>query len=363
MTITEPTPHNGQSSQANSILMRWVSELEQRSREATVLLELNEFLEAASSRLEAIDIVAAALERLFPGWSGMIGSVGDDHEAIRVQACWGGQRTEDLRFDLASCRALKTESDPPASSAATETTCDHFSDSSRASQQLCIPVSIQEKPVGLISLRLLAPKPGEPFLTSPAMTESRKNLLRIIADQLGLAIRDINARQTLGTLQGSRQLASFNNHLYLEEMLERELQSSRSARKPMSLVYFSLDMGDEKDVFALDTQSAKVLKKVGVILASSIRKDDSAAVAGSNLFVVVLKNTNEDQAMGVARRIRGLVGSLTDDGGEYRFAVPAIGLAVFPPDGSEPINPLAEAKRAFQAAQAEGSGMIHLLVC
>jgi diguanylate cyclase (GGDEF)-like protein len=131
----------------------------------------------------------------------------------------------------------------------------------------------------------------------------------------------------------------------------------------MSVVYFTLETGYESDGFGLDHESEKVLKKVGALLASSIRKDDSAAVAGSSFFVVVLKNTNADQAMSVVRRIQDRITHMSDFENGGAFSVPAIGLAVFPSDCSDRVKPLAEAERSYQAARAEGPGKIHLSVC
>jgi diguanylate cyclase (GGDEF)-like protein len=361
MTIPESTPRNGHDSQTNSILMRWVSELEQRSRESNAVLELNSQLNSASSTVEAYDVAANALERLFPGWTGYIGGCDWENQTVLIQSYWGREKPQETIFSIADCQALSSGDPHIFKLSDSPEPCQHFEYSPPASQQICQPISSHGQVYGLIALQLIMPKPGEPNLTSPAITESRQNLLEMIADQLGLALREISARRKSAYPSRTNRLANLNNRMYLEELLIRELQNARLTNTPLSLLFFRLDTENSNDLI-FEAQSGNLLKKVGALLASNIRKEDSAALAGSDMFVVILKNTSSEQAMRVAGRVTNLIAVLPTEGDNMTLAPPPIGLVVFNGDISEEVNPLEKAEAAYEAAQEEGPGKIHLAV-
>jgi diguanylate cyclase (GGDEF)-like protein len=100
-----------------------------------------------------------------------------------------------------------------------------------------------------------------------------------------------------------------------------------------------------------------VLRRVGQVLAASIRRGDVAARYGGDEFAVLLLDADDTKALEVAERIRQRVGELRVGPGVDSITV-SLGFATLPRDGADNEELLASAARATDAAKERGRDLV-----
>ncbi|MEX0760434.1 MAG: PleD family two-component system response regulator, partial [Tistlia sp.] len=105
------------------------------------------------------------------------------------------------------------------------------------------------------------------------------------------------------------------NRRYLKAHLERKLMEMADSEKPVSIMLLDLDCFKEvNDAFGHDAGDA-VLQEVARRIGNSVRGFDMLARYGGEEFVVIMPDTEPEQAFAVAERLRRLIA-------EKRFSVP-----------------------------------------
>ena len=99
-------------------------------------------------------------------------------------------------------------------------------------------------------------------------------------------------------------LTQIHNHRYLVEFLDREVARSQRHQRPLSVVMFDLDkfkaVNDQFGHLCGDY----VLRELSNRIRHSVRREDLFARYGGEEFTLVLVETNKDQALEVAERLR-----------------------------------------------------------
>ena len=99
-------------------------------------------------------------------------------------------------------------------------------------------------------------------------------------------------------------LTQIHNHRYLVEFLDREVARSQRHQRPLSILMFDLDkfkaVNDQFGHLCGDY----VLRELSNRIRHSVRREDLFARYGGEEFALVLVETNRDQALEVAERLR-----------------------------------------------------------
>jgi diguanylate cyclase (GGDEF)-like protein len=155
-------------------------------------------------------------------------------------------------------------------------------------------------------------------------------------------------------------LTQIHNNRYLMDFLEREvLRSTRHAR-PLSLLIFDLDrfksINDQYGHLGGDF----VLREIAICIRKTIRREDLFARYGGEEFAVVLVETNREQAMEAAERIRTLVEKHTFRFEDKSFHLTiSIGIAECPLDGTANVHDLIrEADENLYKAKHKGRNCV-----
>ncbi len=118
-------------------------------------------------------------------------------------------------------------------------------------------------------------------------------------------------------------LTQIHNQRYMTEFLEREVVRSQRHARPLSVLMIDLDkFKSVNDTFG-HLCGDFVLRELADIVRSSVRKEDLFARYGGEEFVLVLVETNSDEAVLVADRIRQ---SIADH--QFRFDATPVKLTI-----------------------------------
>src|SRR5262249_45207134 len=118
-------------------------------------------------------------------------------------------------------------------------------------------------------------------------------------------------------------LTQIHNQRYLLEFLDREVARSQRHLRPLSVLMFDIDkfkgINDEHGHLCGDF----ILRELAECARESVRREDLFARYGGEEFVLVLVETNQDQALEVAERLRESISNR-----QFRFESQPIRLTV-----------------------------------
>lgn len=261
------------------------------------------------------------------------------HEAISSEdllqpvQCWALQRGQSHRTDDHHGHVRCAHLDPAADMAGIWT--------------LCVPLMAQGTSLGL--LHISAREGG-------SIADGDTDVVEAIAEQLSLAMINLQLRETLRTQSLRDALTGLYNRRYLEENLHRELQRCERRGLPLSVLMLDIDhfkrFNDQNGHAAGDI----LLARIGQTLQSLTRDEDIACRYGGEEFIIVLPETDAASALRRAEDIRAAIGStsVTHMRKVLGPSTASIGVASFPHDGDAPARLLEVADAALYRAKAQG---------
>ena len=177
-----------------------------------------------------------------------------------------------------------------------------------------------------------------------------------------LKIKDL--RDKIKTVSTTDELTGLHNRKYLLERMEQEISRSKRYGNALSLLLFDLDFFKVvNDIYGYEWGDV-LLKSIADKLRQVIRKEDILTRYGDEEFVVVLPNTNEDNAFLFAERFRKEVERMEfiPAGEEEKHPITISGgVSTFPciPDAEEDANTIIRyAEHALYNAKKRGKNKI-----
>ncbi|MBE9110973.1 GAF domain-containing protein [Nodosilinea sp. LEGE 07298] len=174
-----------------------LDELKQRNAEMQVLSEIGEFLQACFTVEEACGAIASLIAPLFPDCSGGIFILRTSLNQVENVANWGTELGSKPGFLLPECWGLRrgrvhwmNGTDRPR--------CHHILADSAIAASLCIPMMAQGETLGLFYLNTDNPQ---------VLPDAKRQLARTVAEQVGMAIANLNLRETLQRQSDSDPMA------------------------------------------------------------------------------------------------------------------------------------------------------------
>jgi len=183
----------------------------------------------------------------------------------------------------------------------------------------------------------------------------RSNAFRsAVSDTFAGMMRSAAARQTRAEIESMTDaLTGLCNHRHFQESLREQVDAALLADRDLALLFCDIDrfkaLNDRHGHMVGDD----VLRRVGQVLAASIRRGDVAARYGGDEFAVLLFDADATQALEVAERIHQRVGELRFGPSGESTSI-SIGFATLPGDGAGSEELLASADRAMYAAKERG---------
>jgi diguanylate cyclase (GGDEF)-like protein len=288
---------------------------------------MSELLQACVNAAEAYGVVADIGRLLFPDAVAALCSQNASRTLVETQVAWGSSEPGLPVFAPDDCWALRrgrAHVSPPSDQARR---CQHLlghADPDRA--HLCLPLSAQGEPLGLLHLSQVAP--GD-------FKEATRRLAQTAGDNIALALANLRLRETLRSQSIRDALTGLYNRRYLEETLEREL--SRAGRAGRTLGVIMLDIDHFKrfnDTFG-HAAGDVVLRELGAHLQRHVRGGDIACRLGGEEFVLIMPEAQLSVVRDRANAIQDDMRHLNlDHGGQPLGAISvSAGIAVFPEHG------------------------------
>lgn len=311
-------------------------------------------LQSCNSSEEAATVTARVISELLPFSGGRcyvlrasqnlaetVSRFGDEPIAsadlLQPEQCWALRRGQPHRTDPQHGQVRCDHLDPNAPFAGLWT--------------LCLPLMAQGASLGMlhISARI-----------EDVDADADSAALEAIAEQLSLALANLQLRDTLRVQSIRDPLTGLFNRRYLEENLLREVQRCERRGLPLSVLMLDVDhfkrFNDQHGHAAGDA----LLSKIGHTLASLTRSEDIACRYGGEEFTIVLPETDAADARRRAQEILTAIGSTTVQYMRQSLGpnTASIGVATFPEDGDHPERLLAVADAGLYRAKAAGRNQV-----
>lgn len=220
---------------------------------------------------------------------------------------------------------------------------------------VALPLINSERVFGV--LEVVREGPGRRAFSKPDV-ELLNALAIPIASALANSVRIAEAER----LSQTDDLTKLHNARYLRQYLTNEIKRAR--RYSSSVASIFLDLDDFKRINDLHGHlvGSHVLMEMAAVILSSVRDTDAVARYGGDEFVVILPETNIEQAMRVAGRLREKTVSHAFTGGRrlQLKLTASFGVAAFPQHAQSPQQLIAAADTAMYEAKAAHKNCIRL---
>jgi len=335
--------------------------LRDRERELVLLSELGALLQTCDSVEEARVVISRQGRRLFPQLSGAVYLISPSRTDLDVAASWasgdstsgGIAATAADVFRPEDCWALRAGREHLYADPANDPRCRHLAGAGPV-VSLCVPLVALGETLGVLHLREeAAPAPrGAPG----ALLRARRQLAATVAEQLAMAIANLNLRETLRHQSIRDSLTGLYNRRYFQEALEREIR--RVKRKGSTLGVMMLDL----DRFKLFNDHCGheagdvLLRAFADLLRQRVRGEDVACRYGGEEFALILPEAILEVVCSRAEEVRQAVKELRP---VYQESVlegitVSVGVAVYPEHGPTGDDVVRSADTALYHSKACG---------
>lgn len=235
---------------------------------------------------------------------------------------------------------------------------------------LIVPLLVGDRIIGAMSVQSYAPM---------AYGSEELNMLTILANQAAIQLDNADLFETTRAMALTDNLTGLGNSRHFHEQLEREIARARRSERPLSLIM--LDSDSLKGINDRYGHSAGNLHLLGIAgaIRNSTRLEDAASRYAGDEFMIILPETDTEEAELVAERIRYAISTTPlqlranqdekgkgeeegerdrEQGGEPLFTTVSIGIATFPRHGGDPDALIRAADSAMYRAKYMGKNCV-----
>jgi diguanylate cyclase (GGDEF)-like protein/putative nucleotidyltransferase with HDIG domain len=187
-------------------------------------------------------------------------------------------------------------------------------------------------------------------------TVEELQLLETLADLISGALHGAISFQKAQEQAITDGLTGVKTHRYFMETLSAEWKRATRAGRPFSLVLIDLDRFKFVNDFYGHLDGDMVLRRVGQILEENCRRSDSVARYGGDEFVLLMPETNIEQARQLAGKLRSWICS--DAMLKEKNVTGSFGIASFPVHGSTPQELIQVADASMYLSKHQGGNAV-----
>ena len=329
--------------QVNDALRLKYDELTHRHHQVILLNQLATGLQAAVSVEASFDVFQEKVTALCPETSGGL-YLFDEAENLYRQALSWGESPSEGTFSPHQCLVPHGGQHYIYGSAFAHTYCNHLT-TPYPKMSLCCALNVQDRPLGILYLA------GD-----TALADNTRTILGAMADRFSLSLINLRLRDSLLQQAIRDSLTGLYNRRYLEDTLEREMQRARRSAQSLSLLIADIDHFKRINDTYGHKGGDEVLKAFGQLLSTTFRAQDIPCRYGGEEFVMVLPETDLNDARRRAEELTRQVRSLKlpiDERSLDSLSV-SVGVATYPEHGRTPQLLLSSADNAMYEAKNLG---------
>jgi len=187
-------------------------------------------------------------------------------------------------------------------------------------------------------------------------------LLNFFQRQARLALLNAERSAQAQSLIYIDDLTKLYNGRYLNVVLDREMKRSERYRNFFCVLFMDIDFFKRVNDAHGHLVGSRVLVEVGAVLRACVRDSDTVVRYGGDEFVVLLVETNADEAMIVAERMRKMIEAemfVKEVGLGIRLTI-SIGIAAFPEHANTKQNLLNLADQAMYRGKESTRNVVYL---
>lgn len=344
----------------NEKLALGLAQVRQRNEEITVLSQMSSFLQTCANSEEACAAIARFGPQLFPTGTGAIYLLHASRNYVERVALWDHDAESGKReagFPPADCWALRRGRLHAVGAQSAAMVCAHVArNGGTVRPYICAPMMAQGETLGLLHLQ--SGSGGGPAVA--ALFDGKQQLAAAVAEQIALALSNLNLRETLRQQSVRDPLTGLYNRRFLEEAMDREL--SRLERKNLPLSVIMIDVDNFKsfnDTFGHEAGDA-VLRDLGGVLQRNVRGSDIACRYGGEEFTIILPEANIEIGRQRAEILREAVRELRlmHNGKSLGAVTLSLGVACFPEHGRRRDHLLQAADASLYEAKHRGRNCV-----
>ena len=218
---------------------------------------------------------------------------------------------------------------------------------------LALPLAHGGRVLGVVEAARAAARPFD---------ERETALLAALAAPLAAALANSARIAEAERLSLTDDLTKLHNARFLRQYLTSEIRRARRYGSAVTALFLDLDDFKEVNDRHGHLVGSHVLMELATVILTGVRDTDVVVRYGGDEFVVVLPETNAEQALLVAERIREKIECYAFTGGRrLRLRLTAsFGLASFPAHAQSPQQILAAADAAMYEAKAARKNCVRL---
>jgi diguanylate cyclase (GGDEF)-like protein len=326
-------------------------DLQAQHRQIALISQLADSLHSSNSRDESYEVIKAFASDILAGTSGCLYVYNNSRDQLNRAAEWGPDCVNPGLADYFTpddCWGLRRGKINIMSSATGHVHCRHVANDASLSY-VCLPITGRGQTYGLLYLQSSDLR-GEPAFAG-VMTQARS-----FADQLSLALVNIELRERLQNMAIKDPLTELYNRRFLDEALSRELLVAERKGSKVCVALIDIDHFKKvNDTYGHPAGDA-ILKQVARYLTGSIRRSDMVCRYGGEEVLLVMPDCDLAEGARKANAIRDGIRALTlrHDGVEIPSVTVSIGVAAYPDHAQDRVELVACADHALYQAKNNG---------
>lgn len=149
-------------------------------------------------------------------------------------------------------------------------------------------------------------------------------------------------------------LTELYNHRYFCDTLTEKVKIGDMENKPVSMIFIDIDHFKQYNDTHGHQKGDYVLRKLGEVIRTSIRKEDIAARYGGEEFAIILPDTNEEEAINIAESLRKKIETTYFEGEESQpkgKVTASMGVSVYPDKAKDDVELIKSSDDALYRAK------------
>ncbi|AYG68446.1 MULTISPECIES: sensor domain-containing diguanylate cyclase [unclassified Rhizobium] len=260
-----------------------------------LILQMMHRLQACYAQNELAEVVALFVPQIFPGIAGCLYMMNESRTALTEVSRWLEPAHTEPSFPASACWGLRRGRPHVSHVADNDIPCQHLDGSGVPG--LCVPLTALGEAIGLLYF--------EDRSKDATAADAPRLYLELIAENIGLAIANLQLRDRLINLAVRDALTGLLNRRSLDEMLNN-LYRDHSAR---TVICMMIDIDHFKrfnDEFGHDAGD-EVLRHVGQIVADTVAETGTVYRFGGEELTVIATDMADQAGFALAEQLRARV--------------------------------------------------------